>query len=51
MDVKDIQEKILSSDSSGTIDDLLTLPLLKGENLSENEITKEIENNAQGILG
>ena len=51
VDVKNVQEKILSSDSSGTLDDLLTLPLLKGENLSETDITREIENNAQGILG
>ena len=51
VDVKDVQEKILSSESSGTLDDLLTLPLLKGENLSETDITREIENNAQGILG
>jgi len=51
VDVKDVQEKILSSESSGTLDDLLTLPLLKGENLSETNITREIENNVQGILG
>ena len=51
VDVKNVQEKILSSDSSGTLDDLLTLPLLKGENLSESGIAREIENNVQGILG
>jgi len=51
VNVKDVQEKILSSASSGTLNDLLTLPLLKGENLSEIDITREIENNAQGILG
>ena len=51
MDVKEVQEKIISSASSGTLNDLLTLPLLKGENLSDIDIAREIENNAQGILG
>ena len=30
---------------------LLTLPLMKGENLSEEEVQRELDNNAQGILG
>tara|TARA_B100001123_G_scaffold64660_1_gene71496 strand:+ start:527 stop:2683 length:2157 start_codon:yes stop_codon:yes gene_type:complete len=51
VDVKEVQEKIISSASSGTLNDLLTLPLLKGENLSDIEIAREIENNTQGILG
>ena len=51
VDVKEVQEKIISSASSGTLNDLLTLPLLKGENLSDIDIAREIENNAQGILG
>ncbi|MBD1147862.1 malate synthase G [Pelagibacterales bacterium SAG-MED31] len=51
VNVKEVQEDLLSSSSAGTLDDLLTLPLLKGVNLSENEITHEVENNAQGILG
>ncbi len=51
VNVKSIQEKILSSGSTGAFNDLLTLPLLKGENLSEADITKEIENNVQSILG
>ena len=51
MDVKEVQEKIISSASSGTLNDLLTLPLLKGENLSDIDIAREIENNVQGILG
>ena len=41
----------MSSRLTGTLDDLLTLPLLKGANLSEDEIFREVENNAQGILG
>ena len=51
VDVKEVQEKIISSACSGTLNDLLTLPLLKGENLSDIDIAREIENNAQGILG
>jgi len=33
------------------IDDILTLPLLGGRNLSPAEIRDELDNNAQGILG
>tara|TARA_B100000579_G_scaffold141977_1_gene115297 strand:- start:81 stop:719 length:639 start_codon:yes stop_codon:yes gene_type:complete len=51
VDVKEVQEQIISSASSGTLNDLLTLPLLKGENLSDIDIAREIENNTQGILG
>ena len=31
--------------------DLLTIPTLSGENLSEQDVQQELENNAQGILG
>ena len=34
-----------------TLADLMTLPLLRGENLSSDEINEELENNVQGILG
>ncbi len=51
VNVKEIQEDILESGLTGSMDDLLTLPLLKGQNLSEDDIAKEVENNAQGILG
>ena len=33
------------------IDAILTIPLLGGANLSEQEIQEELDNNAQGILG
>lgn len=33
------------------INDILTVPLLGGRNLSAEEIQKELDNNAQGILG
>ena len=35
----------------GTLRDLLTIPVMEGRNLSQEEIAHEVENNAQGILG
>ena len=34
-----------------SLDDILTVPLLKGRNLSAEEVQRELDNNAQGILG
>ena len=51
VNVFDVQDKIKAIGNRGTLDDLLTLPLLNKRNLSAEEINKEIENNAQGILG
>ena len=51
VNVREIQEVINDSGLTGSIDDLLTLPLLKGKNLSDEEIGREVENNTQGILG
>ena len=51
VNVKEIQNNILKNELTGSLDDLLTLPLLKGINLSEDEIIREVENNTQGILG
>ncbi|MGI9229597.1 MAG: malate synthase G [Gammaproteobacteria bacterium] len=34
-----------------SFDDILTIPLLQSRSLSDGEIRKELENNAQGILG
>ena len=45
------QNKILQKNKEDSLNDLLTLPLLNRKNLSEEEISLEIENNAQGILG
>jgi malate synthase len=33
------------------LDDILTIPLLRGRNLSDQEIQDELDNNVQGILG
>ena len=51
VNVKEIQNNILENELTGSLNDLLTLPLLKGQNLSEDEIMREVENNTQGILG
>ncbi|GAB4538966.1 MAG: malate synthase G [Ruegeria sp.] len=51
VDVLARQDEIAAGGPRGTLDDLLTIPLLGGRNLSDAEITREIENNAQGILG
>ncbi len=51
VDVLARQDEIAAGGARGTLADLLTVPLLGGRNLSEEEISREIENNAQGILG
>ncbi|MFT3689427.1 malate synthase G [Paenirhodobacter sp.] len=51
VDVAARQREIAAMDRPARLDDLLTIPLAIGKNYSEAEITDEIENNAQGILG
>ncbi len=51
VDVLARQDELAAGGARGTLDDLLTVPLLGGRNLSADEIAREIENNAQGILG
>jgi malate synthase len=51
VDVLDRQESLAAGGPRGTLEDLLTVPLMEGRNLSDAEVMAEIENNAQGILG
>ena len=51
VDVKARQAEIAALNRPARLDDLLTIPLATGRNYSDQEITDEIENNAQGILG
>ncbi|MDF1802765.1 malate synthase G [Thalassovita sp.] len=51
VDVLARQVEIKSGGARGTLEDLLTIPVATGRNFSDDEITQEIENNAQGILG
>ena len=41
----------LKSRAKATMRDILTIPLLAGENLSADEVQRELDNNCQGILG
>ncbi|GLQ05404.1 malate synthase G [Sneathiella chinensis] len=45
------RQEDLKSRPRASLDDILTPPLLAGENLAPEDILAEIENNAQGILG
>ncbi|TKZ21765.1 malate synthase G [Shimia litoralis] len=51
IDVLARQDTLKAHGARGTLADLLTIPVMAGENLSDAEIAEEIENNAQGILG
>lgn len=51
VDVLARQDEIAAGGPRGTLADLLTIPVMTGRNLSDEEIAREIENNAQGILG
>ncbi len=51
LNIIDVQNDIINKKEKNTINDLITLPLLNRQNLSEDEINSEIENNVQGILG
>lgn len=44
------RQQELTTRSPANVDDILTIPLLEGE-LTADEIQKELDNNAQGILG
>ena len=50
VDVFNVQKQI-SNDKSDYLIDILDVPISKGHNWSQREIQKEMDNNAQGILG
>ena len=50
VDVASRQQALLAR-VRANVDDILTIPLLAGENLSAEDVQRELDNNAQGILG
>ena len=51
VDVMARQVEIKSGGARASVDTILQVPVSQGQNWSEEEITREVENNAQGILG
>ena len=45
------RQRALAGAARANIDDLLTIPMLAGRKISDGELTRELENNAQSILG
>jgi len=45
------RQKELAGVPRASLDDILTVPLMRGRNLSAGEVQRELDNNAQGILG
>ena len=51
VDVFERQNEIQKGGKRASVDTILQFPISQGQNWSNDEITREIENNAQGILG
>lgn len=52
VDVLARQDELAAGGPRGALDDLLTIPVAEpGRNWSDEELQREVENNAQGILG
>ncbi|MDJ0779103.1 MAG: malate synthase G [Gammaproteobacteria bacterium] len=45
------RQRQLARTSHARLDDILTLPVLDGRKINQGDLIKELENNAQGILG
>ncbi|MBO6224704.1 MAG: malate synthase G, partial [Psychrobacter sp.] len=50
VNVADVQDRLKSRERA-SLDDILTIPLAKDTNWTEDQKQQELENNAQGILG
>ncbi len=50
VNVASLQEE-LEKRAPASVDEILRIPLLAGENLSSSDVQAELDNNAQGILG
>jgi malate synthase len=51
VNVRDRQDEIAKDGKRASVDTILQIPLAEGQNWSEDDIKREVENNAQGILG
>nr|WP_325251882.1 malate synthase G [Amylibacter sp.] len=51
VDVLARQAEIAAGGARASVDTILQMPVARGQNWSDAEITREVENNAQGILG
>ena len=50
VDVLARQQQLMNC-TRASLDDILTIPVLDGRKINESDLIKELENNAQGILG
>ncbi len=46
-----LRQRQLTNCPRASLDDILTIPLLDGRNINDGDLIKELENNAQSILG
>ncbi len=51
VDVDAVQRRLAAEGPRATLAALLTIPVIEGETLPQEEVAAEVENNAQGILG